>query len=123
MVGSIPPGPTKDNMQYTDIPNIQRRIVCAANRSKSHPSIILLGPRHWDTSMHTHYGLTELAFSNMPKHTDFEEGFINTWGEFYDRKTAWMIACYNDQIKQFVANQDHTDFGVYGASLDSANIY
>lgn len=108
-------------MQYTDIPNIERRIVCAANRHSN--GLLLLGPRHWDETMRQHYGLADLAFRNVPEHHEFEQGFINTWGEFFDRKTAWMIACYNDQIKRFVGNQHYTDFGVYGTALYSENLY
>lgn len=111
-------------MKYADISNIERRIVCAANRFVSNgATLMLVGPRHWDETMHTQYAILQDVYWQLLESRDFEQGFIDTWGNFRDRKTAWMIACYNDQIKKFVGSQSYQDFGTYGTKLHSENLY
>jgi hypothetical protein len=96
-----------------------RRIVCAANKCDE---FLILGARHWDHIMRRHYDLLELRLE-MPAHEKFEQGFLNTWGEFLNRKDAWIVACHNEQILQYVGNQSEFDLGVYGAELFSENLY
>ena len=44
----------------------------------------------------------------MPKcPSEWEQGFINTWGEFLTREEAWEVAKHNKQIVRFVGNQDY----------------
>jgi hypothetical protein len=54
---------------------------------------------------------------------EFEQGFINTWGEFLSRKEAWLVACYNRQIIRYVGNQVSSDFGLDDVDLYSENLY
>ena len=64
----------------------QPRIVCAACR---HDDIIIVGPRHWDNTMHR----TSLVMGIDAKSSwDFEQGFIDQFGDFYDRKESMVIA-------------------------------
>ncbi len=100
------------------------RIVCAANR---HPDleIPLLGPRHWSDTMRQQYdhieGLmnSDSRFSgSMPPHHEFEEGFIDKFGNFKTRQEAWVIAEAAGQIIRRVGG-DQRD----GGTLYSENLY
>lgn len=75
-----------------------RRIVCAANLylpdKKHYPRVLLLGPRHWDETMRKQYDQTNC---DIP-HSDFEEGFIDNFGTFWNRKDALVIARKKNQI-------------------------
>lgn len=62
----------------------QPRIVCAACR---HEDIIIVGPRHWDATMHR---TAELMRVGGKMH--FEQGFISQFGDFYNREEAMLIA-------------------------------
>lgn len=52
-----------------------------------------------------------------------EEGFIDQFGDFVDRKTAWVIACKANQIFRLVGGQTKDDLGKYGIDLYSENLY
>lgn len=94
-----------------------RRIVCAAVRLNG--EAIICGARHYDAAMHS---VLPNLISEVGNGTP-EQGFINTWGEFLDRKDAWMVASYNDQIIRIVGSQDVDNIGVYGTELFSENLY
>lgn len=98
--------------------NYNRLVVCAANR---HPTLdaLILGPRHWDETMRMQYDTRE----NMPPHSEFEQGFINTWGEFLTREEAWEVALRNDQIIRLVGSQRPEDMGNKDIALYSENLY
>ncbi len=69
------------------------RIVCAANRHKDDPSIIVTGARHFDTLMRNQIKMTEHS------HHDFhEQGFIDQHCNFYTREVAWIIAWGQGQL-------------------------
>lgn len=91
--------------------NLERRIVCAANK---HGYVVIPSARHWDTNMHN------LARRIDPDYKDYEweQGFINTWGEFLTRQEAWKVAEYNNQIVHRVGS-DRAD----GGTLYSENLY
>lgn len=95
--------------------NIQRKIVCAANKLPD--GTLLIGVRHWDNLMRAQ------ALKHITDNYEAEQGFVNTWGEFCTRKEAWMIACANNQIIRYVGNQTMDDFGVQGTELFSENLY
>ena len=67
-------------------------IVCAANKNKSSGRIIC-GPRHWDNIMRSQKLETE-------DFGQWDQGFINQFGEFLTREEAWIIAEKNNQIKK-----------------------
>ena len=95
-----------------------RQIVCAANR---YGDIIICGARHFDMVMHSQ--IDALAEDKKPKYpSEWEQGFINTWGEFITRKEAWTVACFNRQIKRIVGSQYIRD-PYCGAELFSENLY
>jgi hypothetical protein len=66
-------------------------VVCAANMNRT-SSRIICGARHWDNIMRSQKLDTE-------DFTDWEQGFINQFGEFLTRDEAWIIAEKNGQIK------------------------
>jgi len=74
-----------------------RRVVCAANKTKS--GTVLLGARHWDTWM------VEQAHPHRIRGGDEEQGFIDQYGNFLTRKEAWVIAKRQNQIIRYVAGQ------------------
>jgi hypothetical protein len=67
----------------------QRRVVCAAIRSGT---LIIPGPRHFDSTMHA---LLEFAGLHVP---EAEQGFIDQWGNFMDRKEALDVALAANQL-------------------------
>lgn len=79
-------------------PNLERRVVCAANRNSD---TIILGARHWDKCMRKHALLLDTDFISF----GWEQGFINSWGEFLTREEAWIVARHNNQIIRLVGNQ------------------
>lgn len=84
------------------------RIICAANRIalSNATTILLVGPRHWDKTMHN-------SFDNMNPYDyqiEFEvQGFIDQFGNFYDRYDAWIIAETNGQIIRRVGGDTTLD--------------
>ena len=58
-------------------------MVCAANRRGD---MLILGARHWDKLMRSHLETYEDA--GLMGGTDWEQGFIDQWGRFYNRKDA-----------------------------------
>ena len=60
------------------------KVVCAANRLSD--GTIICGARHWDTTMR------RVAKRINDKTLDAEQGFINQWGVFLDRKEALAVA-------------------------------
>lgn len=95
-----------------------RRIVCAANR---YGDIIICGARHFDSIMHS-------AIDSLDEHlspkcpSEWEQGFIDTWGEFLNRQEAWKIACFTKQVRRLVGSQTKRD-PFCGAELFSENLY
>lgn len=99
--------------------NLDRRIVCAANKYKD---ILLVGARHWDITMRAQYDQIEESYQ-LPCHSKFEQGFINTWGEFLTRKEAWVVAQHHGQVFRYVGNQDESDMHRTDVELFSENLY
>jgi len=67
------------------------RIVCAANRHKESGRIVC-GARHWDNVMRSQK-LESETFNN------WDQGFINQFGEWLNREEAWVIAEEQGQIR------------------------
>lgn len=97
------------------------RIVCAANMVKGSPMI--LGPRHWDETMHRTYNmLREEAVlgqgGTFPETHEFEQGFIDKRGDFKTRQQAWHIALAAGQIIRECGGNESK-----GGTLYSENLY
>lgn len=86
-----------------------RVVVCAANRAKS-TGEIALGARHYDALMRQAIQNNE-AFCGAP----VEQGFIDQWGVFMDRKEAHAVALAAGQIKYRCGGDD--------GKLFSENLY
>ena len=111
------------------------RIVCAANQlsyidlcGKVRLSVVT-GARHMDLTMRTaicaligvspdgnKYTSTELE--SNPSLLSMDQGFIDQYGTFYDRKAAWVIADINNQIYRRCGGD-----GPDGRGLFSENLY
>lgn len=78
----------------TEQPKVPVRVVvCAANRSNA--GNVVLGARHHDKIMNdTIYAIFEDSAYGMK----WEQGFIDQWGVFMDRKEALLVATAAGQI-------------------------
>lgn len=75
----------------------QLNIVCAANRYKD---IIVSGPRHYSNNMRiTIDALGGFKLLREYAGDEYEQGFIDQYGTFHNRKEAWIIAERSNQIK------------------------
>jgi len=75
-------------------------IVSAACR---YEGILIPGPRHWDKTMLRLYGLIKTSegmknYNSPPDPKDFEQGFIDQFGRFFDREEAMIIAKESGQM-------------------------
>jgi len=75
---------SEDYWQKNNLIKPQSRIVCAANKHKTSGRLIL-GPRHWDNTMRAQIREGE-------KWGEFQQGFIDQWGQWYSREDAYIIA-------------------------------
>ena len=96
------------------------RIVCAANRIGN--GQVVLGARHFDGLMHMAINVHKQV-NPYEEWRRSEQGFVDQHGVFYNRKDAWMIACKENQIRQYVGSQTYKNDNVYGAELFSENLY
>ena len=84
---------------------LNSRIICAANRLLFADGniAIVAGARHWDKIMHNIVDCVEHEL------TELEQGFIDQFGNFYDRYDAWIIAETNGQIIRRVGGDTTLD--------------
>lgn len=85
------------------MPTTPPRIVCAAIRRRTDGSIIT-GARHFDSIMQQSLCRfqkndegTSLSEAFDASWRDADQGFIDQWGRFYDRKEALQLAQQNEQ--------------------------
>jgi len=72
-------------------------IVCAANLFldwENNP-VIITGARHWDSVMRGQY----IRMKDKIIGKEVEQGFIDQFGKFYDRKEALLIARESNQVR------------------------
>lgn len=75
----------------------QKRIVCAANKLGE---TVVCSARHFDRRMHA--AIDELkALGDERSWAQSEQGFIDQFGEFHDRKAALVIADAAGQLNVF----------------------
>ena len=72
--------------------DIKPWIVCAANKCRDH---VILGARHWDNIMHQQQLAKQHA--DTGQHWIWEQGFIDQWGRFYNRKDAMKAVLASGQ--------------------------
>lgn len=104
---------------------ILRRIVSSANRLKytvrmisnseiaASDFIIALGARHFDPLMHENIDRIEKI---RGKSQSMEQGFIDQYGEWWNRKQALMIAANSNQLNQYRAKH-HSLSELYSEDL------
>jgi hypothetical protein len=90
---------------------VLNRIVCAALRHQDTGDLIL-GPRHFDATMHKQISQYKLIYQDWKK---AEQGFIDTHGNFLTREEAKEVAEKQNQILRRVGRD--------GPSLYSENLY
>lgn len=83
-----------------------RQVVCAANKFGD---LIVLGVRHFCPLMHE--TLDRLGIKGSEKH---EQGFVDQWGNFMDRKEALLVLKTHGR---FIRDDDYSD------KLYSENLY
>lgn len=88
---------------YTKTP---RRIVCAANRNRQDGRIIC-GARHWD----------KIMWAQVPEQgwNNWDQGFIDQFGDYLSREEAWIVAVEQNQIVKRVGGDE--------GQLFSENLY
>lgn len=92
------------------------RIVCAANLYVGKFGYILIvGPRHNDSTMRRHIAELGLVKSTCDTVT---QGFIDQFGDFWNRQEAWKIAEKNGQIYRRCGGDT-----AEGGTLYSENLY
>lgn len=74
-----------------------RRVVCAANRHQKSGAIVC-GARHWDKVMRRQAVGMDYDFHG------WDQGFIDQFGDWMDRKTAWEVATDQGQIRREVSS-------------------
>lgn len=70
-----------------------RRVVCAANKHRE-TGLIVCGARHWDKVMR--------AQNPYATPAGYDQGFIDQFGDWMDRETAWKVAEEQGQIRREV---------------------
>ena len=78
-----------------------RRIVCAAIKGKD--GTIICGARHFDVIMRAHANANYRGYG-------VEQGFIDNFGEFLNRKDAYNIALSTNQILYPLPGREGTLF-------------
>ena len=81
---------------------VQRRVVCAAIRTKGGGSMVC-GPRHFDDVMRQQI---EQSYLLRAQWVDAEQGFVDQFGAFMDRHEAWQVAATAGQIIRRVGGDD-----------------
>lgn len=92
------------------------RIVCAAMRHVG-LGIIIPSARHWD-KISRNIVKTINETKQITKSSEWEQGFIDKFGDFHDRQEAWKLAHNANQIIQRVGGDDSN-----GGTLYSENLY
>lgn len=90
-----------------------QRVVCAACRSPD-KHFMVVGPRHWDNTMLEQ--IRNMIFSGYTN--DWQQGFIDQFGDYLTRQEAWVIANERQQIIRRVGGDDKD-----GGTLYSENLY
>lgn len=90
------------------------RIVCAAVQLED--GTIIIGPRHYDPVMREQ--MKRMGYDASGRYGEREQGFIDQWGRFWNRKQAWDIAWRQGQIRQRCGSD-----GADGMGLFSENLY
>ena len=85
------------------------RIVCAAIRCK-HTGLVICGVRHFDNIMCRQIEMIADQVSDK-----FDQGFVDKFGNYHTRESAWCVAVNANQIIRQVGSQS--------AELYSENLY
>lgn len=99
----------------TDEP--QQRVVCSAVRFHlGADHVVICGPRHFDSTMHDAIRRLDPVLWSLRDRNVEEQGFVDQWGTFLTRETAWTIANNAGQIIKEVGGNNL-------GSLYSENLY
>lgn len=95
--------------------DIEPVIVCAAIRRKDH---IITGARHFDKIMHDQLAMYYARNNDEPTN-DWEQGFIDQFGNFYNRQAAMKVVKSGRQA--FIFNEERNRGS--GKNLYSEGLY
>lgn len=97
-----------------------RMVVASATivHDKHGKSFMLVGARHWDSVMRATYEmLLETGFEHDRRNCKDQQGFIDQYGVFMDRKEAWLVAKASNQIRTVLPCQACPEPELYSESL------
>lgn len=80
----------KNTEEWQPPKDVKPWMVCAANRHKT-TSAIICGARHWDKVM-------RMQLFGKLKGSEWEQGFIDQFGRFYNRKDAMEAVLASGQL-------------------------
>lgn len=105
-------------MAAEKIDRTERRVVCAALRSKWDDSKLLLGIRHYSADMYAqiHARHDSNGFLNVP---DEKQGFVDQYGAFMSREEAYQVALAAGQLRY----PEACGRGLNGPKLYSEGLY
>lgn len=86
------------NTEWQPDPTIPLHIVCAACRHRE-TGTIFCGARHFDNLIRSQIRVAGFKF------TGYDQGFIDQFGRFYNRKESWKIAELSGQIKRITGSK------------------
>lgn len=97
-----------------------QRIVCAACLHKD--GAVIIGIRHFDDMMHTTIDLRKEINPDEDWY-GCDQGFVDQFNNFLDRREAWVIAVKANQIYRLVGNQNEDSKTRDDVELYSENLY
>lgn len=85
----------EDTEEWQPPKDIKPWMVCAANRNRAN-GYIVCGARHYDSIMHKQISVF-YDMTSKSRSKDWEQGFIDQFGRFYNRKEAMKAVLENGQ--------------------------
>ncbi|MDB4314480.1 hypothetical protein N9955_00465 [bacterium] len=84
-----------ESWELNEIEKPKPWIVCAANKHKK-THLIICGARHWDSLMRG-----QVEAMGGYNYNEWTQGFVDQFGEYYNREEAHKIAKSNNQIIKY----------------------
>ena len=92
-------------------------IVAAACRIVQDHKYLFVSARHFDQPMHLMIDNSKVR-DEHPGDREYDQGFIDQWGNYWNRTEAWKIAKANNQIRRRCGGDTSN-----GGTLYSENLY
>ena len=82
-----------------------RKVVCAACYCEMY-KISIVGPRHWDATMHKQFSFFPDKYKSLRPY-QWEQGCIDQFGVYMDREEAFQVAKDAGQQIDLERNESH----------------